>query len=104
LDLIFWFSKGLCGHFGRQATGDQELGVLDRADDIVLDALLVQASPSGAFEVMQVGTLGKTAFHQVASADTVAPPFFAFGLCYSIVDERLSEVPFDRAAGLRFCA
>ena len=87
---MFQAGKAFCGCFARQATGDQDLCVLDSTDDTVLDALLVQASPSGSFEVMQVGTLGEAAFHQVASADTVPPRFFALGLFYGLVDEFLA--------------
>ncbi len=99
LDINIESSKGLCGCFGRQAAGNQDLCVLDETDDPVLDALLVQASPSGSFKVMQVGALGKAAFHQVASSDSVPPRFFALGLFYGIIDEFLSQVSHDRATG-----
>jgi hypothetical protein len=87
-----------------QAAGNQDLCVLDGTYDPVLDTLVSQASPTGSFKVMQVGALGKAAFHEISSSDSVPPCFFAPGLLYGIIDEFLSQVSHDRAAGFRLRA
>ena len=99
-DAFEWISRRFSRSFGRKASGDEEFGVLEGADNMVLDALLVQASPAGAFEVMQVGALSKAAFHQVASADAVLPSFLASALLYGFVDEVLCQMSLERPAGL----
>ena len=71
---------------------------------MVLDALFVQASPPGSFEVMQVGALGKAAFHQIASTDTVPPRFLAPGLLDGFIQEFLSQVPLESTTRLGFGA
>ena len=78
--------------------GYQDLDVLDAADEPVLYALPVQTPPTRSFEVMQVSPLGKTAFHQMTSANTVLLGFRAAGLFLGFSDEFLSQVPHDGAS------
>ena len=68
--------------------GYQDLVVLDAADEPVLYVLPVQTLPTRSFEVMEVGPLGKTAFHQITSANSVP---------LGQSDAFLSQVPHDGA-------
>ena len=43
----------------------QDAHVLDRRDQVILDLLSPESPPTCAFEVMVVGGIGKTGFHQV---------------------------------------
>ena len=45
--------------------GQQDAHILDRCDQVVLDLPAPEPPPAGAFEVVVIGSIGKTRFHQV---------------------------------------
>ena len=45
--------------------GQQDAHILDCCDQVVLDLLAPEPPPAGAFEVVVIGGIGKTRFHQV---------------------------------------
>ena len=58
----------------------QDAHVLDGCNQVVLDLLPPEPSPARAFEVMIVGGISKTAFHQMLSSSAIAPGGLAVGL------------------------
>ena len=45
--------------------GQQDAHVLDGCDQVILDLLAPESSPASSLEVVIVGGIGKTHFHQV---------------------------------------
>jgi hypothetical protein len=47
---------------------------LDRGDEVILDLLPPESSPTRAFEVMVVGRIGKAVLDQVLASFTIPAP------------------------------
>ena len=53
--------------------GQQDVHVLDRCDQVILDLLAPKPSPACAFEVMIVGGISKASFHEMVPAFSIPP-------------------------------
>ena len=54
--------------------GQQDVHILNRGDQVVLNLLSPEPPPAGAFEVMIVGGIGKTLLHQLLPAFAISQP------------------------------
>lgn len=92
--------NGIFRRSGRiPGASDQDLDVLDRRDQPVLQLLTREATPAGAFEVV-TAAIGEASFPDMSSSSSVLSPFQTRGLLPTKVDQFLIGVAVDRSAGL----
>ena len=59
----------------------QDAHILDGGDQVILDLLSPETPPAGAFEVVVIGGIGKTRFHQVLTPFAITARGEALSLC-----------------------
>ena len=84
----------------------QDTDVLDGGDQVILDLLSPETSPTRALEVLVVGRIRKTALHQMLPSFAISPGGGAMGLgeCYIqgslfFMPTKHSLLTFPRALG-----
>jgi len=77
------------------AVGQQDAHVLDRGDQVILNLLSPEPSPTRSFEVMIVGRIGKATFREMLPAAAVALGGAAVRLAPRYIQEGLFFVSFD---------
>ena len=60
---------------------EQDAHVLDGRDQVILDLLTPEPPPARTFEVVIVGRISKTAFHQMLAPSAIAPRGATVRLC-----------------------
>ena len=80
---------------------EQDAHVLDRRDQVILDLLAPEPPPARAFEVMIIGGISKTGFHQMLSPFAIALGGATVRLAPCYIQGRLFFVPLDGAP--HFC-
>src|SRR5438128_11706483 len=74
----------------------QDAHVLDRGDQVILNLLAQEPSPTRAFEVMIIGGISKTGFHQMLSPFAIALGGATVRLAPCYIQGRLFFVPLKR--------
>ena len=80
---------------------EQDAHVLDRGDQVILNLLAPESSPARALEVMIVGRVSKTLFHELLSALSIPSRRATVGLFARYIQGPLVLMSFERAPELR---
>ena len=77
----------------------QDAYILNGSDQIILDLLAPESAPSGTFEAVMIGRIGKTAFHDPFSSLSISKGRSAARLFSAALNQLMAFMPLEGAGG-----